>query len=142
MIFARRQAESLRAAGIEVSLFCLRSRTSPWELVREFLRFRQELRRVRPDAVHAQFGTVTALFSALAGGKRPLLITYRGSDLNPSPASPGLRAALGRLLSQLAALRAARIVCVSRRLRDRLWWRRSRAIVLPSGVDPEVFYPE
>jgi glycosyltransferase involved in cell wall biosynthesis len=96
--------------------------------------------------IHAHFGTMTALFAALSSGFLPLVITYRGSDLNPAPPTYRLRAkaraALGRLFSQLAALRAKRIVCVSRQLRDRLWWRRAAAIVLPTGVDVEVFHPE
>jgi glycosyltransferase involved in cell wall biosynthesis len=89
---------------------------------------------------------MTGLFSALASGFLPLVITYRGSDLNPPPASYGwpakVRARCGLLLSQVAALRAQRIVCVSRQLRDRLWWRRSVVTILPSGVDAEVFCPE
>ena len=143
MIFALRQAESLRKQGIEVHQFHLRSRTSPWALVREWLRFRQENRTFGAHVVHAHFGTVAGLFSALAAGRTPLVITYRGSDLNPVPGNGWLsRAGLGRLFSQLAALRARRMVCVSRQLKERLWWRGERATVLPSGVDPDVFYPE
>ncbi len=142
MIFARRQAESLRAEGIDVRMFFLRSRTSPLVLGREFRRFRCELRRHAPHLVHAHFGTMTAMFAALGTGRLPLVVTYRGSDLNPLPASFGLRAVTGRVLSQLAALRAARIVCVSVQLRDRLWWRRAKVTVLASGVDPKLFHPE
>lgn len=150
MIFARRQAESLERQGVEVDLFHLRSRTSWLELAREWRRFRRRLRRVNPQVIHAQFGTMTAWFAAWAvtlnRTRRPLVITYRGSDLNPAAESAGwrekLRAAAGRGLSQLAALRASRIVCVSRELRSRLWWRREAALVMPSGVDAEVFRPE
>jgi glycosyltransferase involved in cell wall biosynthesis len=146
MIFARRQAGSLAAEGVEVHIFYLGSRTSPARLLDELFRFRACIARHRPDAVHAHFGTMTALFAACGSGTLPLVITYRGSDLNPSPASYGwhakLRAACGRLLSQLAALRARRIVCVSRQLRDRLWWRRSAVLIQPSGVDSDVFRPE
>ena len=142
MIFARRQADSLRAEGVDVGTFFLRSRTSPWILGRELVRFRSELRNRRPHVIHAHFGTVTAMFSALAGVGRPLVITYRGSDLNKLPAAFGLRAGLGRLFSQIAALRAARIVCVSFQLRERLWWRRRLVSVLASGVDPQLFRPE
>lgn len=150
MIFARRQAESLERQGAEVNLFHLRSRTSLPELVREWGRFQRRVRRVNPQVIHAQFGTMTAWFAAcavtLSRQRRPLVITYRGSDLNPLPAGhgwrPRLRAAAGRVLSQFAALRAARIICVSRELRGRLWWRRQIAIVTPSGVDPEIFRPE
>jgi len=146
MIFARRQAQSLAREGVEVSLFHLRSRTSPRELAREWRRFRRLLRSTDPHVVHAHFGTVTAAFAALAAPRKPLVITFRGSDLNPTAAAAGWaarwRAATGRTLSQLAALRAGRIVCVSRQLRERLWWRRRDAVVLASGVDPEVFRPE
>lgn len=146
MIFARRQAESLRRAGVDVAEFHLRSRTSLALVAQEWLRFRGCLRRFAPHVVHAHFGTVTAMFAALAAPGVPLVITFRGGDLNPpSPKASvreKLRAALGRVLSQLAALRAAQMICVSGQLRTRLWWRRNHAVVLPSGVDPEVFAPE
>jgi glycosyltransferase involved in cell wall biosynthesis len=146
MIFVRRQAQSVANEGVEVELFHLLSRTSPRHLLAEFRRFRSELARLRPAVIHAHFGTVTALFAALSCGFLPLVITYRGSDLNPAPNSyrwsAKMRAAIGRLFSQLAALRAQRIVCVSLQVRDRLWWRRGIVTVLPSGVDPEVFRPE
>jgi glycosyltransferase involved in cell wall biosynthesis len=139
MIFARRQAESLQRVGVEVDLFHLRSRTLPWELAREWVRFRRRARSFEPQVIHAHYGTVTALFAAGAAGSTPLVITFRGSDLN---ASVSLRSAAGLVLSQVAALRAGRIVCVSRQLRKRLWWRRENVIILPSGVDPEVFRPQ
>jgi teichuronic acid biosynthesis glycosyltransferase TuaC len=142
MVFARRQAAALMRAGAQVDTFYLSSRTSPARLAAEFWRFRAWLRSTRPNVVHAHFGTVTSLFAALASGTTPLVITYRGSDLNPTPGGNQLRAALGRLFSQMAALRARRIVCVSRQLRERLWWRRGSVTVLPSGVDPGVFRPQ
>lgn len=146
MIFARRQAECLAAQGVEAPIFYLRSRTSPARLLGEMVRFRSDIATRRPDVIHAHFGTMTALFSALGCGMLPLVITYRGSDLNPPPASYSCRAKLratwGRLFSQLASLRARKIVCVSRRLSNHLWWRRELVAILPSGVDAEVFYPE
>lgn len=141
MVFARRQAESLVAQGLAVEVFNLRSRISPRLLWSEFLRFRRTVRIFRPQVIHAHYGTMTAMFAVLASGRLPLMITYRGSDLNPLPSARRLRPAAGRLLSQLAALRASRIVCVSPQLRDRLWWGRGRATVLPSGVDATVFKP-
>jgi teichuronic acid biosynthesis glycosyltransferase TuaC len=148
MIFARRQAACLVRLGIEVNMFFLRSRTSPLFLIQEWFRLQNEVDRFRPQVLHAHFGTVTAAFAALAAGwgpgRLPLIVTYRGGDLNPcgGSLSERLRAAAGRLLSQAAALAATRIVCVSRQLRARLWWRKDRVTVLASGVDPEVFVPE
>ncbi len=143
MIFALRQADSLRRCGVEVQLFYLRSRTSPSLLIQEWRRFRREQTAFRAHVVHAHFGTMTGLFAACAAGLTPLVITYRGSDLNSDRGhgSPS-RSAAGRFLSQLAALRAQRIVCVSRQLKDQLWWRRHIAVVHPSGVEPDSFCPE
>jgi glycosyltransferase involved in cell wall biosynthesis len=141
MVFARRQAETLAAQGFRVEVFDLRSRTSPRVLCGEFRRFRRVVRAFRPQVIHAHYGTVTAMFAALGAGSIPLVITYRGSDLNRLPSARGLRPAAGLLLSQFAALRAARVVCVSHKLKNLLWWRRARVTVLPSGVDPEVFRP-
>jgi len=146
MIFARRQARNLASVGIEADLFYLRSRTSPRQLLAEFRRFRSELARLRPAVIHAHYGTVTALFAAAASGVLPLVITYRGSDLNPPPPSYGwraqMRAACGVVFSQLAALRAQRIICVSHSLAKRLWWRRKTARILPTGVDAGIFWPQ
>jgi glycosyltransferase involved in cell wall biosynthesis len=141
MIFARRQARSLSEQGARIAIFHLLSRTSPIRLLREWARFRRERKQFRPHVVHAHFGTVTALFAALASGRTPVVVTYRGSDLNRVPTSDGPRASIGRLMSQLAAVGASRIVCVSQGLKDRLWWRKSRAMVLASGVDTSEFHP-
>jgi glycosyltransferase involved in cell wall biosynthesis len=119
----------------------LRSRTSPRLLLREWRRFQAVAASFRPDVVHGHFGTMTAIFTVLAAKSTPVVITYRGSDLNRVPSAGGPRALLGRLLSQAAALGATRIVCVSSALRDRLWWRRNIVTVLPSGVDLERFRP-
>jgi glycosyltransferase involved in cell wall biosynthesis len=141
MVFARRQAEALGSHGITVESFYIKSRTSPRILFAEALRFLRLRRAFQPDLIHAHFGTMTALFTVLTSGRDPVMITYRGSDLNLVPTSNGPRALLGRIFSQLAALGAARMICVSRKLRDRLWWCRDRVTILPSGVDPAVFFP-
>ncbi len=139
MIFAKRQYQAV-ARHLNAEVFYLASRTSVRILAAEARRFRRHIARQRPHVVHAQYGTVTAAFCALLCF-RPLVITYRGSDLNPCPSMNRWRSAAGRLLSQLAALRASRIVCVSRELAGRLWWRKENVEILPSGVDTGRFRP-
>ncbi|HZO90854.1 MAG TPA: glycosyltransferase [Chthonomonadaceae bacterium] len=140
MIFCKRQAASVESAGAVGRMFFLTSRTSPVVLLREWRRLRAEIREFAPDVVHAHFGSVTAFFCVLAT-RRPLVVSYRGSDLNPAPSMSQLRWQIGRFLSQLSALRARRIVCVSQEVKRRLWWRQGRATVIPTGVDIGVFYP-
>src|ERR1700751_4618737 len=131
MIFVRRQVESLRREGVEVSTFYLGSRTSLMRVLQEWRRLRMRIKETRPHLVHAHYGTVTAAMCALAT-TIPLVITFRGDDLNFQPEACWARFALGHLLSQLSALRSARVLCVSARLRQRLWWRRQDALIVPT----------
>lgn len=140
MIFAKNQILALSEVGVECRSVFLQSRTSPVVLVREVTRLRRELAQFHPDLIHAHYGTVTAAVCALVS-RFPLVITYRGSDLNPGPGLFSLRSAVGRLLSQFAALRASRMMCVSTQLKNRLWWRKRFVAVVPSGVDLQRFRP-
>jgi glycosyltransferase involved in cell wall biosynthesis len=140
MIFARNQIAALERLGVISRSFFLHSRTSPRVLLSEALRFRREAASFQPDLIHAHYGTVTALFCAVLT-RLPLVITYQGSDLNPFWDNNPLRPPAGRVMSQLAALRAAGIICVSQQLKDRLLWGRANAQIIPSGVDMAVFHP-
>lgn len=140
MVFAKKQVEAIKQSNVAVEVFSLESRTSLGRLRSEMKRFRETHASFRPDVVHAQYGTVTALFASLSSTV-PLVITFRGSDLNPYAGSPRIRSLVGRWLSQVAAARAASIICVSEQLKRRLWAGRGRALVLPSGVDTRIFFP-
>lgn len=141
MIFSKRQANALERLGVDIRRFFLKSRTSPLLLLEEWLRFYRELSQFDPHIIHAQYGTVTAFFCAF-GCFRPLVITYRGSDLNPVPPENGyIRLKLSQLLSQLAALRATALICVSEEVGSRLWFGRSKIIVMPTGADTGLFKP-
>jgi len=141
MIFAKRQASSIQQAGVEIDVFFLTSRVSPTSLWKEWGELRKRIREFKPDLIHAHYGTMTAFLCAF-GTATPLVVTYRGSDLNPTRSVSRLRSIWGRVLSQLAALRASAIICVSRGLKQRLFWCRSRVTVIPSGVNLELFSPQ
>jgi teichuronic acid biosynthesis glycosyltransferase TuaC len=139
-IFVERQIASLENAGVVCQSFMLASRSSPRALLVAWHQLPKAIRSFQPHLVHAHYGTMTAFLTILST-TLPVIITYRGSDLNPNRDQGWLRRAMGLLLSQIAALRAARIICVSNHLKDRLWWRRGRVSVIPSGVDTTIFYP-
>lgn len=150
MIFVRRQLSALEKIGVTVHPFYLASRTSPRKLMQEIKRLRHEIKTIEPHIVHAQYGTMTAFLTALSlTGKfrKPLVITFRGSDLNPSSMDKAMRFQAmrswsGRIMSQLAARRAAGIICVSQQLKSRLWWCQEKVSIIPSGVDTSLFFPQ
>ena len=140
MVFAHNEIARLASLGLETRTFMFDAGANP---LRAFLRaweLRRLVREYRPDIVHAHYGSLTAFVCAVAT-RSPLVITCRGSDLNPSPMDGPLRSAAQTLLSHLALLRASAIICVSRHLRDRLWWRKEKAVVIPTGINMEPFRP-
>jgi teichuronic acid biosynthesis glycosyltransferase TuaC len=138
-VFIERQVHSLRKAGVEIETFDLGASHAPIHLLRKWRELRRIAKAVRPQIVHARYGTVIAALSVLAG--RPSVVTFCGSDLNGGASVSWLRSLTGRLLSNVAALKADRIICVSEGLRQALWWRRDRAVVIPDGVDTDLFTP-
>lgn len=140
MPFVRREAQALRAAGhaVEIAGFDNGSYL-PWRFAAEVLKLRAAVRRFRPDVVHAQFGKFNALAAALAAGRAPLVVTFRGTDINRNSRYSTLRSALGVAASQLAALAARAVVCVSGEIASKLWTKNS--VVIPTGVDTRVFAP-
>jgi teichuronic acid biosynthesis glycosyltransferase TuaC len=139
MPFVRREADALRAAGHEVEVFGF-DNTSYARFASEVKLLRRVVRALNPDIVHAQFGKFNGLLAALSG--RPFVITFRGTDINHNTKYSWLRSALGLAASQIAALFARGIICVSSEIQSKVWacrWRPS--IVVPTGVDLNLFRP-
>jgi len=138
-IFVDRQVDSLKRMGLKVSIFDVGVHQSAICSFRRLLNLRQIVQQVKPDLLHAQYGTLVALVAAFGG--KPLVISFCGNDLQPGATVSPLRMRLGFLLSNLAALRARKLICKSEELRNALWWRKKQAVVIPSGVDLELFTP-
>lgn len=142
-VFIRRQIDRLAEAGVEgrtvfFSGYAMWSR--PAGIFGGVASIRRERRAFRPDIVHAHWGSLLAFASALATiGGPPLVITFRGSDLNPVPSEAWAMRAARVAFSQCAALRAAAAICVSDELRGRLWFRRAPVGIVPDGTDLSLF---
>jgi teichuronic acid biosynthesis glycosyltransferase TuaC len=137
-----RDIAALRLEGIDVTPFELRLRKAS-DIIPEIWRLRRAIAAQSIDIVHAHFGDLVGFSAAIASWQLAhLVVTFRGSDLNPAPAVARLRMAIGHLMSHAAAMRATRIICVSDELRERLIWGRARATVLPTGVPTNIFHPQ
>ena len=138
-IFTNRQIESLRRIGVCVTVIDIGTSHSPFKLFRQFLTFRSEIRRQRPDIVHGQIGTIVGFFSVLSG--QPTVVSFCGSDLQSGASISRLRILVGFALSNFAALRARQTICQSEQLRKALWWRHDQSVVIPTGIDLNLFSP-
>ena len=135
--FAKRQANSLGQHGVVGEVFYL---YPSGDLYRQWRELRRQVRKFRPSVLHAHYGTVTAALCAFGMGV-PVVVTFRGSDLNPDNSVGRVRFAISRLLSQFAAARARGIVCVTPELESRLWFGRRKVTVSSGGIDLERYRP-
>lgn len=138
-IFVERQITSLKQLGVRISTFDIGTSHSLVHIVGKWLELRNKVRQAGPDLVHGNYGTIVGILSVFTG--RPSIISFCGSDLQSGASVPRLRKLVGFLLSNIAALYADGLICKSEQLRQALWWRKSRAVVIPSGVDLNLFVP-
>jgi len=139
-VFIRKLIESLEKEFIDIERFYLISRTNPIKILRDFLRLRKKINKFKPNIIHAHYGTMTSFFAAYTSFI-PLVITFHGSDLNKTPLDGFFRDIIGRFLSQISALRAKSIICVSKKLKESLWWFKDKVEIIPTGIDVSLFKP-
>lgn len=143
--FSREQVSALMSEGIHIETYYFAARMSVGGIIRAVRDIVSLVKGARCNIIHAHYGTITALVCAMAAilTHTRLVLTFHGSDLNPTPVVDGYaRDFAQRMTSNVAALFSDRIICVSHGLKNRLWWRRDTAIVVPCGVNLSVFYPQ
>ena len=139
--FVKRQADFLRAAGVDVEVFAFQSAKNPLNYARAWARLQLKLRRGRYDLIHAQFGQsgIVALPKRL-----PLVVTFRGSDLLGIVDDRGGRYArlsgIQKKVSRIVARRADARIVVSEHMKKNLP-NGLDAHVIPSGIDFQLFEP-
>ena len=140
MSFVLRLAAALDEAGVKVETFFIRTSFLPHVFFRQGWAIRKKSREGGFDLVNAQYGTYTGLIATLFSSI-PVVVTFRGSDLNPVPSERRLKWLLQYLASQIAALLASGVICVSRQLYARLWMRKKHFAIIPSSIDLDRFAP-
>jgi glycosyltransferase involved in cell wall biosynthesis len=140
-VFIARQVEFLRKEGIEVDLFPFKGSRHPANYLAAWKEVQRRVRRGGYDLVHAQFGQsgLTALPKRV-----PLVVTFRGDDLEGIIGENGRYIPAGwllRFISRLVARRADAAIVVSEHMK-RYLPRSVTAHVMPSGIDLALFRPE
>lgn len=141
MVFAKRQVEELQKQGVEVEIYWLENRSLSPSLFKEFFKLKRVIEDVNPQILHAHYGTITGFLCSLFFWKLPIVTCFRGSDINIDPGVSFPRNVIGPFLSQLSVLFSKKVICVSQKLKDKLWWGKSKAYVITDGVDLEQFHP-
>jgi teichuronic acid biosynthesis glycosyltransferase TuaC len=137
--FIVRQANFLRKAGIQLDVFHFRGRKNPLNYLTAWIQVRKKIANGGYDLVHAQWGQSGIL--ALPK-KVPLVVTFRGDDLEGVIGPDGKRLPISPVLMNLStfvAHTADEVILVSDSLA-----RRINGIpyhMIPSGLDLDQFFP-
>ncbi len=138
--FLVRQVELLRSQGIFIEVLHFRSACNPINYLKASWKANQILKEGNYNLIHAQWGhSALPVFFA----KKPLIVTFRGSDLQGIVDKTGKYTLKGRFLkflSVLAAKRASAIILVSRNLVKFIPSKKKYTIV-PSGINLNLFKP-
>lgn len=144
VVNATSQMSSLAESGVIIDHGFLSGRRSLISLIRAGFRLRKIVSLGKFDLVHVLWGSTTGLLAALFSPV-PTVLSLCGSDLYGSVDKFGRITWSGRLsrtLSLLAAQRVTRIIVKSEAMRRSLPEDcRSKAAVVPNGVDMKSFYP-
>ncbi|MDP4281804.1 MAG: glycosyltransferase [Bacteroidota bacterium] len=141
MVFAKRQIELLSTLGVENRTFIFPSTELTFrKLINNGIRLRKEVRSFHPDIVHVHYGLIYAFAAAFFQGHR-LIITFQGSDINNIASRSRFRNIFNHFLSNMAVLRAGTVICVSRNVSGNLWWGHKKTVIIPPGIDMDLFKP-
>lgn len=144
-IFSERQAKSLLKLGIEVHRVYVGKGFSLFQPIKSFFCLLYKRWKIKPNIIHAQYGSMTGFLGVLTRGKTPLIISFCGSDLLGACQLNGkenIRGEIGVKLSKIAANYASNIIVKSKGLMDALPDScRPKAKIIPSGVDLKLFHP-
>lgn len=137
--FVVRQVRFLQQAGVDVQVYAFRGGKNLANYIKAWKEVQTEIKRGKFDIIHAQWGQS----GLLALPKRlPLVVTFRGDDLNGIVGANSRKTAYGyvlRSVSYIVARAADQIILVSdtlaKAIPNRLYH------VIPSGLDLEMFCP-
>lgn len=138
--FIVRQAEFLRRAGVVVDVFHFKGDKKFGNYLAARRRLQKHIHDRHYTVAHAQWGQSAAL--AVLPKRLPLVITFRGNDLEGIVGKNGKITFLGlvqRNVSKLMARLADEVIVVSESLGRHL--ARKDFHVIPSGLDMEMFRP-
>jgi teichuronic acid biosynthesis glycosyltransferase TuaC len=138
--FVVRQVETLRRKGVEVTVYHFRGNKKLGNYLKAARELSSIVKQGNFDILHAQWGqsALPVFFTS-----KPLVVTFRGSDLFGITDEQGNYTFKGRVLkflSKLVALRCSAVILVSKRLIPFVPFKKSYTI-LPSGIDFSIFKP-
>lgn len=124
-----------------VTQYFFDTRLSLLSYIRQLFELRGLVRSKQINVIHAQYGTITGFVCLLSRQNAKLVTTFRGSDLGWSPSVGFARNLISKMLSYIVLIFCDYAILVSRSLCPNHRLFNARSMVLPTGVNCDVFFP-
>lgn len=125
--FVLDQTNALKKKSVQIEFFLIKGKGLSG-YIKNYKLLLNKIKEISPDLIHAHYG-LSGLLCVLQR-KVPVVTTFHGSDVNVRK---------NRLFSKIADLFSAKTIFVTKDLANKLNKRNS--IIIPCGVDLDVFYP-
>lgn len=140
-IFSKREFAYISQILPNVRQYFFDTKLSFSSLWRQWRELRKIVRDERINVIHAQYGTITGFICLLSRQEAKLVTTFRGSDLGWSSSVSFARNLFSKMLSYIVLFFADQVILVSRSLCRNHKVYNLNSVVLPTGINGEIFFP-
>jgi teichuronic acid biosynthesis glycosyltransferase TuaC len=134
--FVVRQVRKLKEQGVDIDLVHNRGSASIKRYWKNYLKCRRLLKQNKYDLIHAQWGQ-SAL--AVLGSKLPLVVTFRGDDIEGifnNQGKYGISSYILQFIGRFVSFISSYNIVVSGHMLPKLWdWRKQPSSIIPSGIE-------
>lgn len=145
-IFVKNQIEDLKKLDLNCEILPIKTSkllNNIKYLYSKFIEIRQIIKKKDIKLVHCHWGSILSLFTGISAIKFcPVVITFRGSDINPVPSEFILFSKLRGIFSQISVLFSTGVICVSDQLSKKIFIKPKFLKTILDGTNLKNFYPK
>jgi teichuronic acid biosynthesis glycosyltransferase TuaC len=137
--FVQEQVESIKKIGVEFAYFNVIGKG-----ISGYLKNLKPLGKIigsfRPDIIHAHYG-LSGLLALLVKGRKPLVTTFHGNDINTLHPLNNLKPNWNKFLSQLVHFWCNHSIFVTEEIAKQIKPKPDKSDIIPCQVNLNTFYP-
>lgn len=137
--FVIEQIESVRRLGVEIVTFSVVGKGISGYL-NNVRPLRGQINSYQPDIIHAHYG-LSGLLSLLVKGRKPLITTFHGNDINTLHPLNKLKPNWNKILSGIVHFLANHSIFVTEDIAYQIKAKPAKSDIIPCQVNLDIFYP-
>jgi len=137
--FVHEQVESIKSLGVEFEYYNVLGKGISGYL-NNVRPLRRRINSYQPDIIHAHYG-LSGLLALLVKGRKPLITTFHGNDINILHPLNKLKPNWNKILSGVVHFLANHSIFVTEDIAYQIKAKPSKSDIIPCQVNPDTFYP-